>query len=85
MAILHCDIILINVYQVTCIINCSVFFTRALLGLIVSIVWYLLMFMVISLVGSGDSLVPVATYWGASISSHAGLSFSFDTMVAFEA
>lgn len=65
--------------------NHSVFFTRALLGLIVGIVWYLLMYMVISLVGSGDSLVPVSTYWGASISSHAGLSFSFDTMVSFEA
>lgn len=31
----------------------SVFFTRALFGLIVAIVWYLLMYMVISLVGSG--------------------------------
>jgi len=31
----------------------SVFFTRALFGLIVAIVWYLLMYMVISLIGSG--------------------------------
>ncbi|CAK63380.1 unnamed protein product (macronuclear) [Paramecium tetraurelia] len=63
----------------------SVFFTRALFGLIVAIVWYLLMYMVISLVGSGEQIVPESTYWGASISSHAGMSFAFDVMVLFEA
>ncbi|CAD8172616.1 unnamed protein product [Paramecium pentaurelia] len=63
----------------------SVFFTRALFGLIVAIVWYLLMYMVISLVGSGQEIVPESSYWGASISSHAGMSFAFDVMVMFEA
>ncbi|CAD8078681.1 unnamed protein product [Paramecium primaurelia] len=63
----------------------SVFFTRALFGLIVAIVWYLLMYMVISLIGSGQNLVPEATYWGASVSSHAGMSFAFDVMILFEA
>jgi ATP-binding cassette subfamily A (ABC1) protein 3 len=61
----------------------SVFFTRSLFGLIVSIVWYLLMYMVISLV-STDSNVPKATLWGASISSHAAFSFSFDVMAIFD-
>lgn len=63
----------------------SVFFTRALFGLIVAIVWYLMMYLVISLVGSGGSLVPESSLWAASISSHAAFSFSFDTMVLFEA
>lgn len=63
----------------------SVFFTRALFGLIVAIVWYLLMYMVISLVGSGSEIVPQSAYWGASISSHAAMSFAFDVMVMFEA
>lgn len=61
------------------------FFTRALFGLIVAIVWYLLMYMIISLVGSGTDVVPESSYWGASISSHAAMSFSFDVMVMFEA
>jgi len=61
----------------------SVFFTRALFGLIVAIVWYLMMYLVISLINSGD-LVPEKTYWAASISSHAAFSFSFDVMVLFE-
>jgi len=61
-----------------------VFFTQALFGLIVAIVWYLMMYLVISLLGSED-LVPEATYRGASVSSHAAFSFSFDVMVLFEA
>lgn len=50
-----------------------------------AIVWYLLMYMVISLVGSGTNLVPESSYWGASISSHAAMSFAFDVMIMFEA
>jgi ATP-binding cassette subfamily A (ABC1) protein 3 len=61
-----------------------VFFTRSLLGIIVAIVWYLLMYMVIALV-NGNSSVPKSALWGASISSHAALSFSFDVMASFEA
>lgn len=41
--------------------------------------------MIISLVGSGTDVVPESSYWGASISSHAAMSFSFDVMVMFEA
>lgn len=50
-----------------------------------AIVWYLLMYMVISLVGSGSEIVPQSAYWGASVSSHAAMSFAFDVMVMFEA
>lgn len=34
----------------------SVFFTRSLFGLIISIVWYLIMFLVITLIGSGSTI-----------------------------
>jgi len=39
--------------------------------------------MVISLVSGGDT-VPKSSLWGASISSHAAFSFSFDVMAEFE-
>lgn len=61
----------------------SVFFTKALFGLIVSIVWYLMMYLVITLVGS-SSVIPTDTYWGASISSHAAFSFACDLMITYE-
>ena len=61
----------------------SVFFTRSLFGIIVAIVWYLLKFLVITIVDSG-STPTTSTYWAASLSSHAALSFSFDVMSSFE-
>ena len=42
-----------------------------------------MMFLVISIV-STSSTPPESAYWGASISSHAGLSFAFDVMIRFE-
>jgi ATP-binding cassette subfamily A (ABC1) protein 3 len=59
----------------------SVFFTKALFGLICAIVWYLLKFMVIVLVSSQGTSVPKSAMYGASLSSHAAFSFSFDVMI----
>jgi ATP-binding cassette subfamily A (ABC1) protein 3 len=43
------------------------------------------MYMVIGLVGTGSKIVPQSAYWGASVSSHAAMSFAFDVMAMFEA
>ena len=61
----------------------TVFFTRALFGLIVAILFYLMMFLVISIVSS-SATPTTSSYWAASISSHAAISFAFDVMISFE-
>jgi ATP-binding cassette subfamily A (ABC1) protein 3 len=42
-----------------------------------------MMFLVISIVSSSTT-PPESAYWGASISSHAAMSFAFDVMIQFE-
>ena len=61
----------------------TVFFTRALFGLIVAIVFYLLQFMVLTIVNSSGN-IPTGDYWAASLAPHAALSFAFNVMIQFE-
>ncbi|CAD8082367.1 unnamed protein product [Paramecium sonneborni] len=61
----------------------SVFFSQALTGLIVSIVWYLLMFQMMNLVPA-NSIPSRSQYWGFSFSSQASLVFSFGVITLME-
>ncbi|CAD8078613.1 unnamed protein product [Paramecium primaurelia] len=61
----------------------SVFFSQALTGLIVSIVWYLLMFLMLNLV-PGNAIPTRSQYWGVSFSSQASLAFSFGVITLME-
>ena len=62
----------------------SVFFTKSLFGIIVSILFYLLMFLVIVIVQSNQNSLTDQFMWLASMSPQASISFAFDTILAIE-
>lgn len=60
----------------------QVFFTRAKVGNIVAMVWYLAMYMTSFFINSGD--ISTQTRRQGSLASHTGMSFAMDTFLLVE-